>query len=163
MIATSPRLDAPTGRWGTDLKIASAWFSNDSGALAHHVPVQRGQPKEIEMNMSRKFAIAGASILSLIGLGAGTAVAQGNSPPRVPAVVAAAVTPAPAAASPVGIPGDSQQSDQTVANQAPSGATETVESESDTSGPEPGDVALPGGGHADPPGQTVDHQFQGAE
>ncbi len=114
------------------------------------------------MNMTRKFAVAGASILSLIGLGAGTALAKGNPPAIVPARVAAAVTPAPAAT--VGTPGDSQQVDQTVANQAPSGATESVDSESEAAGTEqPGDVALPGGGHADPPGQSVDHQFQGVE
>ncbi len=34
------------------------------------------------MNMTRKFAVAGASNLSLIGLGAGTAVAQGGESPR---------------------------------------------------------------------------------
>jgi hypothetical protein len=28
---------------------------------------------------------------------------------------------------------------------------------------EPGDANLPGGGHADPPGQNVDHQFEGVE
>jgi hypothetical protein len=28
---------------------------------------------------------------------------------------------------------------------------------------EPGDMNLPGGGHADPAGQNVDHQFDGVE
>ena len=32
-----------------------------------------------------------------------------------------------------------------------------------TSVEEPGDQSLPGGGHADPAGQNVDHQFDGVE
>lgn len=28
---------------------------------------------------------------------------------------------------------------------------------------DPGDANLPGGGHADPAGQNIDHQFQGVE
>ena len=38
------------------------------------------------------------------------------------------------------------------------------EPKQETRGPEkPGDEQLPGGGHADPEGQNVDHQFEGVE
>lgn len=114
------------------------------------------------MNMTRKFAIAGAGILSLIGVGAATAVAQGNPPIKAPAVSAAATT-LPAMPT-VGNPDTPQQGGQIVATRVPSRPTETVDSESETPGTEDqGGTGVAGAGHADPPGQTVDHQFQGVE
>jgi len=108
------------------------------------------------MNMTRKFAVAGATILSLVGLGAGTAVAKGNPP-----AIVGPGWPRRRRSGPRATP---SRFDQTVADQAPSGATESVDSVSEAAGTEqPGDVALPGGGHADPAGQSVDHQFQGVE
>jgi hypothetical protein len=43
-------------------------------------------------------------------------------------------------------------------------APETPGAETEQPGAEePGDASLPGGGHADPVGQNVDHEFEGVE
>jgi hypothetical protein len=93
------------------------------------------------MNIKRKLAMAAAGVLSIMGVGVGAALAQ----------TPASSTPPPSASA-----------------QAPTNATadpnapEALGTEAAT--PEdPGDVNLPGGGHADPAGQNVDHQFDGVE
>jgi hypothetical protein len=96
------------------------------------------QKENQAMNIQRKVMVAAAGVLSLLGIGVGTAVAQSTTTPP-----AAVTTADPTAAETPGAP------------EVPEGAeTPGVE--------EPGDASLPGGGHADPPG-NVDHQFEGVE
>ena len=105
----------------------------------------------------RKLAVVVSGLVLIGGLSAGAALAQssGSAPPT-------SQTTSPGTDS-------IQQGDQTspdVAGKAePSEQAESKEGvEQETKGAEePGDEQLPGGGHADPEGQNVDHQFEGVE
>lgn len=116
------------------------------------------------MELKRKAALAAIGVLGLTGVGVGTALAQSNSGPST-TTKATVTSPAAEAPEPAGPDTDNiQQGDQTTPDVA--GATE--EKEAPESGEkagveEPGDENLPGGGHADPEGQNVDHQFEGQE
>jgi hypothetical protein len=85
------------------------------------------------MQIKQRAAILAAGLLGIAGLGTGVAMAQSTTTPAPPA--ASATTP-----------------DNTEVQ-----GTEVAGVE------EPGDANLPGGGHADAPGQNVDHQFEGVE
>jgi hypothetical protein len=100
------------------------------------------------MQITRKLAIAGAGLLSLVGIGGGVAMAQ-STPPPAPAVTA----PAQPSAQPTAEPTTPEKAETP-------GAPESAEKPGVE---EPGDASLPGGGHADPPGQTVDTQFEGVQ
>jgi hypothetical protein len=107
------------------------------------------------MNVRRKLAIAGVSLLSLVGVGGGVALAQ--SPPSSTAPPPATSTPAPSATAPNTAPASPESPDAPDAPEAAGTQAEKPGAE------EPGDANLPGGGHADPVGQNVDHQFEGVE
>lgn len=94
------------------------------------------------MNMKR-MAAAVAGVLTLGGLGSGVALAGSSG----------TVTPATEKVQPV------------TSAQAPDDPNEPAEKEGteQKGAEEPGDENLPGGGHADPEGQNVDHQFEGVE
>jgi hypothetical protein len=94
------------------------------------------------MNITRKLAIATAGVLSIMGVGVGAAMAQ----------TPASSAPPPSASAQA--PTDATTADPN-APEAP--GTEAAKPE------EPGDAKLPGGGHADPAGQNVAHQFSGVE
>jgi hypothetical protein len=119
------------------------------------------------MNVKRKVALATLGVASVAGLGAGVAAAQ-TSPASAPSK-APVTAPAPSAKAPADTD-TLQQGDQTTpdtpgASEKP-GAETPDESGADTEKArpeEPGDQNLPGGGHADAPGQNVDHQFDGTE
>jgi hypothetical protein len=124
------------------LKAPSAAFSRQSAPRPQDAFVPAIPPgqddKENNMNtITRKLAVAGAGLLGVVGLAGGVAAAQ-SSP--------ASTTPRAAVSAPA----------------ATSSRTATPEVEKPGI-EEPGDKNLPGGGHADPAGQTVDHQFQGVE
>jgi hypothetical protein len=113
----------------------------------------------------RKLAAAVSGLVLIGGLSAGAAWAQSGGP--VPSSLVQGEAGQPAATSPD--PDRLQQGDQTspdVPGQAePNEQAESKEGvEQETKGAEePGDEKLPGGGHADPDGQNVDHQFEGVE
>jgi len=141
----------------------------------------------------KRLAAAAAGLLAVGGLGAGVAVAGSNGPSQPatvriqPASAAQTPTSTPAGtgsqsgptaqtSEPSGPDRDNiQEGDQNApddANEAnePNEANEANEKEgteqegSEKEGTEePGDENLPGGGHADPQGQNVDHQSQGVE
>lgn len=121
------------------------------------------------MEIKKKMAIATIGVLGLAGVGVGTALGQSGdakSPTQPPAVAATvqAQAPAPEAPEPPGPDTDMvQEGDQTTPD-APGAenGTETPENGEKAGVEEPGDENLPGGGHADPPG-NVDHQFEGRE
>ncbi len=104
------------------------------------------------MNIRRKLAGGAAGLLALgVGsLGLGLAQAQTTPPPPAPATAGTQAAPAPAQADLGGV-------------EAPDTGGDAAEGPEATA-PEPaGEAQLPGGGHADPVGQNVDHQFGGAE
>lgn len=124
------------------------------------------------MEIKKKMAIATIGVLGLAGVGVGTALGQSGdakSPTQPPAVAATvqAQAPAPEAPEAPEPPGPDtdmvQEGDQTTPD-APGAdnGTETPENGEKAGVEEPGDENLPGGGHADPPG-NVDHQFEGRE
>jgi hypothetical protein len=88
----------------------------------------------------RKLAVVVSGLVPIGGLSAGAALAQssGSAPPSSQAT------------SP-GTDGIEQAESKEGVDRETKGAEE------------PGDEKLPGGGHADPEGQNVDHQFEGAE
>jgi hypothetical protein len=100
------------------------------------------------MNIRRKLAIAGISLLSVVGIGAGVSAAQ--SSPSSTVAPAAVSTPAPDTTTPDATP-EATTPESTTGAEAP-GAPEPA-----------GEASLPGGGHADPAGSNVDHQFEGVE
>jgi len=116
----------------------------------------------------RKLAAVISGLVLVGGLSAGAAWAQSSGSAPTTSVQQTPSQPAaPEATSP---DADSiQQGDQTspdVAGKAePNEQAESKEGvEQETKGvEEPGDEQLPGGGHADPEGQNVDHQFEGVE
>ncbi len=115
-----------------------------------------------ERSLRRRVVLLGGAGLLLGGGAATAAVLTPHS------IVRAASVPAAAPAAPAD---DSdninvQQGDQTTPDPAgPKASAETEKSgaEGETTIEEPGGQNLPGGGHADPPGQNVDHQFEGVE
>src|SRR3954470_4717509 len=128
-----------------------------------------GQPKgdgTMMPNVKHKLAIGAIGVMGLAGLGAGVAAAQTTTraPPKAPVPSSAPHAQAPADADTV------QQGDQTTPDapnataKEPAETTEKPGAETEKPGAEePGDTNLPGGGHADPAGQNVDHQFEGVE
>jgi hypothetical protein len=112
------------------------------------------------MNIRHKMAIAGASVLGLLGIGGGMALAQSSPSPTVPPAAstpAAAATSAPDTSTAPEAPEapGTEVADATEAPEVPGSEVEGVE--------DPAEANLPGGGHADPAGQSVDHQFEGVE
>ena len=111
-------------------------------------------------------ALAAAAIVTGTAIGAnGGSSPAPASPPAVTAQQAPATTPtvpsteAPAsAADPAGAP-NAEGPDASV----PESAVESPAAENAPEQSEPNEPALPGGGHADAPGQNVDHQFDGVE
>ncbi len=89
------------------------------------------------MQIKRKISVFAVSLIGVAGLGTGVALAQTTTAPKGPAVTSQ-VKDAPG-----------QETSATTEN-APEKA-------------EPGEANLPGGGHADPAGQNVEHQFDGVE
>ncbi|MCU1427902.1 MAG: hypothetical protein JWL83_1902 [Actinomycetia bacterium] len=130
------------------------------------------------MRTKRTLAIGATAVVSVAGLGAGVAAAAGGGHAKQVrhAVVRHAVKTATPTTEATGPDTDTlQQGDQTTPD-APSAAKATTvkaaETTSETAGetagesttPEaPGDANLPGGGHTDPAGSNVDHQFDGTE
>ncbi|MER3452469.1 MAG: hypothetical protein C4344_01920 [Acidimicrobiia bacterium] len=116
------------------------------------------------MELKRKLALVLAAAATT-GLGVGVAVARSDNGQSKTANISAvrdeATVPSTAADQPAGTDADMlQQGDQTTPDKE---LDREHEAEAEESGTEdPGDANLPGGGHADPPG-NVDHQFEGRE
>jgi len=91
----------------------------------------------------RKLAVVVSGLVLIGGLSAGAALAQssGSAPPT-----SQTTGPSTGKAEPT-----EQAESKEGVEREPKGAEE------------PGDEQLPGGGHADPEGQNVDHQFEGVE
>jgi hypothetical protein len=104
--------------------------------------------------------LAVLAALLMVGALGGSALATPKASGTAPAAAVA-----PAVSTPAPADGDTvQQGDQTTPDTAAETAgTEAASTEAETSQEEPGDASLPGGGHADAPGQNVDHQFEGVE
>jgi hypothetical protein len=113
------------------------------------------------MKITRKVAIAGAGLLSIVGVGGGVALAASSPSSTVPPP--ATSTPAPATPVPGAVTTPDKPTAQ--APEAPDAAEKpgAPEAAEKPGAEEPGDANLPGGGHADPAGQNVDHQFEGVE
>jgi hypothetical protein len=88
------------------------------------------------MNIRQKLAIGAAGVLSVVGIGSGVAFAQASSSTTPPAASSTA---------------------------APDTGPEAPEAVETPGVEEPGEANLPGGGHADPAGENVDHQCEGVE
>lgn len=116
------------------------------------------------MKITRKAALAAVGVLGLSGVGLGTALAQSHAGPATPPK-ATASAPAPEPPAPAGADTDTiQQGDQTTPDVADATEEKEAPESAEKAGvEEPGDQSLPGGGHADPEGQNVDHQFEGQE
>lgn len=120
------------------------------------------------MHVRQKIAVGAVGVLGLGGIGAGTALAQSkpSTKPTAPAVKTPAHEPAD---TPEATDTDTVQAgDQTTPDTPGTAATATPAAQksaaAETPGvEEPGDALLPGGGHADPPGATVDTQFEGVQ
>lgn len=127
------------------------------------------------MKIARLRQPALSALAILVISGAGIAFAgndQSAAPaPIAPTVVPSAVSPAEPVepVEPVGPDTDTlQEGDQTTPDSPADEAAEAAEApgvETETAGAEePGDAALPGGGHADDPNDpNADHQFEGVE
>ncbi|MDQ1449534.1 MAG: hypothetical protein QOC79_2505 [Actinomycetota bacterium] len=111
------------------------------------------------MDLKRKLAVGAVGVVGFAGLGAGVAAAQTTpSAPKAPVTA-----PAPADTDNVQS-GDQTTPDVPGAAEKPEATAAAEKAGTETAGPEePGDASLPGGGHADPAGQNVDHQFEGVE
>ncbi len=96
-----------------------------------------------------------AMVAGLLSMGAATA-----TPAATPMLAPlAASTTAPATTD-----GDNIQAGDQATPDEVTGASETeAESAGESKAEEAGDENLPGGGHADPEGANVDHQFEGVE
>lgn len=117
-----------------------------------------------------RLSVIAASALAVAGIGTGIALGTSNAP-------AAPTTVQGAEPAAVGPDRDTlQQGDQTTpdskaatevgAAETPANETTTPETQASETAPEAveaGEPTLPGGGHQDPAGQNVDHQFQGIE
>ena len=91
------------------------------------------------MQTKRRMAVLAAGMLGVAGLGTGVAMAQSNG---TVATKGTAIV---------------QEQTELPGQEAPEVAENAPEQA------EPGEANLPGGGHADAPGQNVDHQFEGVE
>jgi len=129
----------------------------------------------------RKLAVGAIAALGMGGVGTGVAMSQSSTPAKSVVTVrpAAAVqqtqldptvqqTPMQAEApEPSGPDSDNLQvGDQNAPDSPGAEANEKAEGPENekAEGPEKeADENLPGGGHQDPPGQNVDHQFEGVE
>jgi hypothetical protein len=133
------------------------------------------------MGIKRKGVLAAVGVLGLTGIGTASALAQSSHAAPAPKPQAAEPTgpdtdqlqvgdqttpDAPAAATPVVAAAPAAAAATPAAAPAPAANADekpaTAETET-TTVEEPGDQSLPGGGHADPAGQNVDHQFDGVE
>lgn len=110
-----------------------------------------------------KTKIGVAAALAALGLGAlgGTAMKASASdasvkPTTAPAAAVEQVEPD------AGLPDTDAVQEEVGDQTGADDAAEAAETES-ASAEEPGDENLPGGGHQDPDGQEVDHQFEGVE
>jgi hypothetical protein len=109
--------------------------------------------------------MAAIGVLALGTIGGVTMRANAATPasPQPAAATATVATDKAEAAEPAESLADTDAVQEEVGDQnAPDNGTEAGETES-TGAEEPGDENLPGGGHADPDGQNVDHQFEGVE
>jgi hypothetical protein len=96
-----------------------------------------------------------AMVVGLLSMGAATA-APATTPVTGPL--------ATSTAAPATTDGDTIQSgDQTAPDEATVASEAEAESAGESKVEEVGDENLPGGGHADPEGANVDHQFEGVE
>ncbi len=103
------------------------------------------------MNVKRKIAIAGVSLLGVAGVGGAAASGVASAQDSKPKLQVTAPAPGPEVSAPEG------------AAEAPD-ATEAPGTAVEKAGVEPaGEASLPGGGHADTAGQNVNHQFEGVE
>ncbi|MDQ1357563.1 MAG: hypothetical protein QOJ52_351 [Acidimicrobiaceae bacterium] len=111
------------------------------------------------MKLSTKLASAIGAIC-LAGTGALAALSGGSAAATVPAVVhfASASQAAPSQVSPTPPPSGSTV-DAAGAEALDTGADAVTESANEPAN----EPQLPGGGHADAPGATADHQFEGVE
>lgn len=115
------------------------------------------------MELKRKVALGAIGVLGVAGIGVGTALAQATSTPP-PTPPKATATPPPAEAPAAADTDTVQQGDQTAPDVAGAEDGKVAPEGNEPAGVEErGDQSLPGGGHADPAGQNVDHQFQGQE
>jgi len=130
--------------------------------------------EEIEMNTRQKAAAVagGFAALAIGGLGVSAAFAQApTAPADVPAAIPAAGPAVAPAAARLAVPAavvaaqtpapPPTETSETTGAEAP--GSEAPEGPEGPEAAEPGDANLPGGGHADPEGQNVDHQFEGTE
>lgn len=92
------------------------------------------------MQIKQRLAVLAVGLLAVAGLGTGVAVAQSKTTVAPPTATATA-----------------QEQTETPGQELPEAAENGPEQV------EPGEANLPGGGHADAPGQNVDHQFEGVE
>jgi hypothetical protein len=100
------------------------------------------------MNRNRKLIVAAAgAALSLGGIATGIAATSSTAGAAVKPAVAAQV----------------QAQTPTTGAESASAETETPPGVEASGAEGAGDANLPGGGHADAPGQNVDHQFEGVE
>ncbi|MDQ1413547.1 MAG: hypothetical protein QOE07_2135, partial [Acidimicrobiaceae bacterium] len=115
------------------------------------------------MKLSTKLASAIGAIC-LAGTGALAALSGGSAAATVPAVVhfASASQAAPSQVSPTPPPSGSTV-DASGAEALDTGADAVTESANESANEPANEPQLPGGGHADAPGATADHQFEGVE
>jgi hypothetical protein len=99
-----------------------------------------------------------ASAAGAIGLAATGALALVGTTPaaaHVPAVVRLTSTPA--------APGQASPTSKPAISTVEATGTEALDTGAEAVTEPAGELQLPGGGHADPPGANVDHQFNGVE
>jgi hypothetical protein len=115
-------------------------------------------PKLMKLNRAM-IAAATAAALGTGGIAVGLLSTASTAGATVKPKVQTQTTTAPTIA-----PDTTQQGDQTKPdNPSAESSTETAPGVEASGAEEPGDASLPGGGHADPAGQNVDHQFEGVE
>ena len=110
------------------------------------------------MKRTQKLFAIGATVVGFGGVGAIAAAAQTPTTTK-PAVV----TPAPAAEKDTVQQGDQTTPDVPGAAETPDPAEKATEPVDKTEAPESATANDGPGGHADPVGSTVDHQFEGQE
>jgi hypothetical protein len=116
-------------------------------------PIDEHEKEKSRMTPTRrKLTLAIASIGGVAGIAlmtTGAATATPTTPTPTPVVSVAPIPPTPIAA-PTATPPE-----PAVASETPEPAATPAEAAAE--------AALPGGGHADPAGANVDHQFEGVE
>ncbi|MDQ1391551.1 MAG: hypothetical protein QOF30_528 [Acidimicrobiaceae bacterium] len=110
------------------------------------------------MRLSTKLASA-AGAVCLAGTGALAALSGGSAAATVPAVVHFASTSQAARSQVSPTPPPSSSTANPGAEAPDTGAEATTEPANEPAN----EPQLPGGGHADAPGATADHQFEGVE